>query len=24
MSMLVWTSVCGCCRKTVARPDNLA
>jgi len=24
MSMLFWTGVCGCCRKTVARPDNLA
>ncbi|QCD99323.1 hypothetical protein DEO72_LG7g604 [Vigna unguiculata] len=24
MSMLVWTGVCNCCRKTVVRPDNLA
>jgi len=23
MSMLFWTSVCGCCRKIVARTDNL-
>jgi len=24
MSMLVWTGVGNCCRKTVARSDNLA
>jgi len=24
MNMLYWLGVGGCCRKTVARPDNLA
>jgi len=24
MNLLFWTGVGGCCRKTVARPDNLA